>query len=145
MTDISKEKQRFINDFLAAPLIARMATADAQGRPHVVPVWFAWDDEAIWISSFTNTRKIAELEENPYISIAIDTVEEDGTNKAVVFEGKVELIREPHNLVAEKSTWIYKRYLGEAGILEKDPQSWIADPHNSLIKLVPEKTLTWQY
>ena len=41
--------------------------------------------------------------------------------------------------------WIYKRYLGEEGVLEKDPQEWIADRHNMLIKLTPEKVITWQW
>lgn len=145
MKSLPEEKKKFVDEFLAAAHIARMATADSNGHPHVVPVWYGWDGESLWISSFSNTRKMGELEKNPWLSVVIDVAEADGANKAVVFEGRVELIKEPRSLVAEKSTWIYTRYLGEKGVLEKEPQSWIVDPHNLVIKLTPEDIFTWQY
>jgi nitroimidazol reductase NimA-like FMN-containing flavoprotein (pyridoxamine 5'-phosphate oxidase superfamily) len=144
MKTIPAEKKQFVDDFLEAPLIARMATADKDGRPHVVPVWYGWDGQALWISSFASTRKIGELEVNPYLSVVIDVAEADGANKAVVFEGEVELIESPRDLVAEKSTWIYTRYLGEQGVLGKEPQSWIHDPLNRIIKLTPTDVFIWQ-
>ena len=145
MQKLSAEKKKFINDFLQAPLIARMATADSSGQPHVVPVWYGWDGTTIWISSFSSTRKVSELELNPKISISIDTSEIDGKAKAVIFEGKAELIKEPCELVEAKSLWIYTRYLDEKGLLKEEPQSWIKDPLNLLIKLTPDTILTWMY
>jgi PPOX class probable F420-dependent enzyme len=143
MKTISDEKRNFIDEFLQAPLIARMATADHDGHPHVVPVWYAWDGKSIWISSFTNTRKITELQQNPFVSVSIDVSEKNGATTAVVLEGKVELIKEPRDLVSAKSLWIYTRYLGEKGVLEKEPQSWVNDPLNLLIKLTPTDFYTW--
>jgi nitroimidazol reductase NimA-like FMN-containing flavoprotein (pyridoxamine 5'-phosphate oxidase superfamily) len=145
MKTITDEKKKFIDEFLDKPLTARVATADGSGHPHVVPVWYAWDGKTVWISSFTNTRKVTELENNPYISIAIDVDERGGAAKAVVLEGKAELVKEPRELVAEKSRWIYTRYLGEKGVLEKEPQSWIHDPLNLIIKLTPEDIFSWEY
>jgi len=139
------EKKKYIDKFLEEPLIARMATAGPGGHPHVVPVWYAWDGESIWISSFSSTRKIAELEQNPGISICIDVAGGNGTAKGVVLEGTAKLIKEPRSLVRSKSLWIYKRYLGEEGVLEKEPQSWISDPLNLLVRLTPEDVFTWEY
>ena len=134
-----------IDAFLEKPLIARMATADRYARPHVVPVWYAWDGTSIWISSFASTRKVAELRENPYLSISIDVAEQNGATRAVILEGKSELITEPREFVASQSYWIYKRYLGDEGVLAKEPQSWIHDPENLLIKLTPEDIYTWDF
>jgi predicted pyridoxine 5'-phosphate oxidase superfamily flavin-nucleotide-binding protein len=39
MNQLPDEKKQFIDIFLAQPHIARMATADKEGHPHVVPVW----------------------------------------------------------------------------------------------------------
>jgi len=51
-----------IDEFLARPLLARLATADpATGQPHIVPLWYGWDGTSIWISAFRSTRKIREL------------------------------------------------------------------------------------
>lgn len=145
MPPLSPEKQQFIDSFLAAPLIARLGTADASGAPHVVPVWYGWDGTSIWISSFASTRKIGQLEHNSAVSICIDTSDPNGKAKAVVFEGHAELVKEPRDLVHEKSLWIYTRYLGPEGVLAAEPQSWIVDPLNLLIKLTPERVLTWEF
>lgn len=141
----SNEKKKFVNDLLARPLIARMATTDPKGQPHVVPVWYGWDGTSIWISSFSNTRKIKDLLQNPKISIAIDRVDEEGKSKAVIFEGSVTLVQAPRDFLHKQFTWIYTRYLGEEGVKEKEPQSWINDPQNLLIKLTPEQVFTWDH
>jgi PPOX class probable F420-dependent enzyme len=143
MKKITPETKKFIDEFLEEPLIARLATADPNGQPHVVPVWYAWDGESIWISSYSNTRKIADLEKNPKISIAIDITGDHGETKAVIFEGSAELVKEPRDFLQKQFLWIYKRYMGEEGVLEKSPQEWIADPHNLLIKLIPENVYIW--
>jgi general stress protein 26 len=140
-----EEKTQFIDNLLQGPLIARIATADLHGQPHVVPVWYGWDGKSIWISSFSNTRKVRDLEQNPKVSIVIDVVIENCENKAVIFEGRVELMKSPRELLEEKFLWIYSRYMGEEGVLAKEPQSWIHDPLNLLIKLTPEKVINWNY
>lgn len=143
MNPLTPEKQALVDAFLTAPHIARLATADAAGAPHVVPVWYGWDGSALWVSSFANTRKISQIEHNPALSVAIDLVDANGTTRAVILEGSAELIRQPRELVHQKSTWIYTRYLGPQGVLAADPQSWIVDPLNLLIKLVPQHISTW--
>jgi nitroimidazol reductase NimA-like FMN-containing flavoprotein (pyridoxamine 5'-phosphate oxidase superfamily) len=141
MDDKDKEETQFLNEYLQQPLIARIATADETGQPHVVPVWYVWDGEALWISSYSNTRKISDLKKNPKISIAIDDSDVNNNTRSVILEGQVELIREPREFLVKQFILIYTRYLGESGVLEEDPQEWINDPHNLLIKLKPEKIM----
>ena len=143
--EISKEKKQFIDTFLEEPLLARLATADRSGQPHVIPVWYGWDGESMWVSSYSNTRKVSDLEENPKIAIVIDIAGEKIDTKAVILEGQAELVKESPEFLRKQIIWIYKRYLGEEGVLDKDPQEWITDPHNMLIKLTPEKVITWQW
>jgi len=145
MKQIPAEKKAAIDVFLAEPLIARLATVDSGGQPHVVPVWYGWDGESLWISSFISTRKMGDLRHNPRISVAIDIAYGDNQNKAVIFEGAAAVISEPRDLVASQSEWIYKRYLGEQGVLAQSPQSWIVDPENRLIKLTPDRVVAWGF
>ncbi len=137
------EKEILINELLNKTLIARIATVDQQDRPHVVPVWYGWDGECLWISAYSSTHKVRNIEKNPWISVVIDTTTNHLDNQAVVLEGRAELVREPREFLREKFTWIYTRYLGEEGVLAKDPQEWIQDPENLLIKLKPEKITSW--
>ena len=139
-----KTKEERMEELLAQPLLARLATANpSTNQPHVVPLWYAWDGESLWMSGFRSTRKIRELQRNPLCSVVIDTTENELDNYGVVFEGRAELIDLPRDLVYDKTIWIYLRYLGPEGMLDPDPQSWIHDPENLLIKLLPERTYTW--
>ncbi len=62
MEALPPEKRDFVNTFLAEPRIARMATANKDGQPHVVPVWYAWDGNTLWISAYADTRKVKDLQ-----------------------------------------------------------------------------------
>jgi general stress protein 26 len=137
MNKLTVEKQTIMNQMLSQPLIARLATADINGQPHVVPVWFGWDGKHLWISSFSNTRKIKDLRQNPKVSVVIDISENDGITQAVILEGQAELIVEPRDFLRKQFKWIYTLYLGVEGVKAKDPQDWIEDSHNLLIKLSP--------
>jgi len=45
--------------------------------------------------------------------------------------------------VVEQSLLIYTRYLGEEGVKDPEPQSWIYDAENTLIRLRPENVYVW--
>lgn len=139
----NKIEQPWLDLLLGAPLVARLATANATTlQPHVVPVWFEWDGEAVWISSFNSTRKMRDLEGNPLVSIVIDVAENGETMRAILLEGSAEVISDPA-VVAPRSMSIYQRYLGEEGARAPGPTGWAIDPENRLIRLVPDRILTW--
>lgn len=145
MDQLPDDKRQFINAFLQRPLIARMATAGCDGQPHVVPVWYGWDGESIWISAYADTRKVKELEENPLIGIAIDEALDGDHASAVILEGRAELLREQSEFLRQQFTWIYARYLGDEGVKAARIQDWIHDPINTLIKLTPSKIYSWNW
>jgi len=139
-----RDRKDLIEAVLSEPVLARLATTNPKTmQPHVVPVWFAWDGEYVWISSFVSTRKIRELRINPRGAVLIESKQEGGKLQAVLLEGTVELVTQPRQLVSELASRIYIRYLGPDGIKETEPQSWLKDPENLLIKLTPERIMSW--
>jgi len=137
------DKKEFIEDLLAQPVLARLATSNIKtGQPHVVPVWFLWDGTCIWISAFSSTRKMRDLANNPRASVLIEPKETDKL-QGVLFEGPVELISQPPELVVELSVRIYVHYLGVEGAQAAEPQSWANDPENRIIKLTPRHIAAW--
>jgi nitroimidazol reductase NimA-like FMN-containing flavoprotein (pyridoxamine 5'-phosphate oxidase superfamily) len=145
MEEVAKtDRKALIEAVLAEPVLARLATTNPKTmQPHVVPVWFAWDGEYVWISSFVSTRKIRELRINPRGAVLIESKQEGGKLQAVLLEGQVELVTQPRQLVSEIANRIYIRYLGIEGVKDPEPQSWLKDPENLLIKLTPEKIISW--
>lgn len=141
---IEPEKKSRINAFLARPLLARLATTNPlTHQPHVVPVWYDWDGETLWISGFSNTRKFQELRKNPRCAVVIDETLNQLDNSGVLFEGRAELIEMPREQVHAITTRIYTRYLGPEGVIAPDPQSWIYDAENLVARLAPERTYSW--
>jgi len=135
--------QPWVQALLEAPLVARLATANPRTlQPHVVPVWFEWDGEALWISSFDSTRKMREIKANPLVSISIDVAGDGGSARGILFEGAAEIISDPA-VVAPRSVSIYQHYLGVEGAREPEPASWAVDPDNRLIRLAPQAIFAW--
>ena len=71
--------------FIRSARIAHLATADAGGQPHVIPVCFVFDgrnfyspiDEKPKRAAPTKLRRVRNIEVNPRVAIIIDHYEED--------------------------------------------------------------------
>jgi len=137
------QSKELIDNFLERVLIARIATVDADKSPPCCAGVVRWDGESLWVSAFRSTQKVRNIQQNPMISVAIDTTTDHVDNQAVVLEGKAELVEGPREFLRSQITWIYTRYLGEEGVLKEEPQSWIKDDDNLLIKLMPKKVMSW--
>ncbi len=48
-----------------------LSSVSADGRPHVVPVWFVWEGERIVLFSKPNARKLRNLRCEPRAMVAI--------------------------------------------------------------------------
>jgi hypothetical protein len=64
-----------------------LATARPDGRPHLMPVWAVWHEDALWFSSSLGSRKAVNLINNARCSLATDNALEP-----VVVEGVAELV-----------------------------------------------------
>jgi PPOX class probable F420-dependent enzyme len=63
--------------------VARLATADRTGRPHLVPVTFAVHEDLVVIAvdhkpkTTTNLRRLRNIRENDQVSLLVDHYDED--------------------------------------------------------------------
>ncbi len=72
--------------------IAHLATATANGHPHVIPICFAYDgkyfyspiDEKPKRISPNKLKRLRNIEENPQVSLVIDRYDEDWTKLTYV-------------------------------------------------------------
>ncbi|GAA4786448.1 hypothetical protein GCM10023200_20660 [Actinomycetospora chlora] len=58
---------------LATEPIIWLGTVDGDGRPHTVPVWFAWADPVLTVFSRPDTAKVGHLRVHAEVSVALDT------------------------------------------------------------------------
>ncbi len=79
-------------DFLAHERVARLATADAAGRPHVIPVCYAFDGKSFFIAldekpkrvEASQLKRIRNILVNPHIALVIDRYSDDWSKLAYI-------------------------------------------------------------
>lgn len=94
---------------LTRPRTAKLATVRADGRPHVAPVWFDLDGEAIVFTTWHATVKAANLQRDPRVCLCVD--DEAPPFAFVIVEGVATLSED----LGELRAWaarIAGRYMG---------------------------------
>lgn len=90
-----------IRQFLAHQRIARLATGDASGRPHVVPICYALVGNVLYSvidrkpkrKSPPHLRRIQNIQVNPRVAVVVDVYSEDWSELAyVLIEGQASLL-----------------------------------------------------
>ena len=130
-----------VKDFLAGPIVARVATIDEDGLPYITPVWQEWDGEALWIVPRKQSAWVKHIKNNPNVSVSC--AEDSGTYKRVLMRGKAEIVSGPEPMQGkclEVANRMAVRFLGEHG-----PEYLVPtyDRPRYLIKIVPQSTVTW--
>ena len=94
---LTEEQRRF----LEAERVARLATADAAGRPHVVPICYALIGDTVYFTIDEKPKKkpgaelkrLANLRENPFAALVVDRYEEDWSRLAwVMVQGRADIL-----------------------------------------------------
>ncbi len=89
--------------FLTSMPVARLATADASGQPHVIPIVFAFDGQRLYTPIDEKPKRVApkrlkrirNLLENNQVAIVVDRYDSDWTRLAwVLVRGTGELVDE---------------------------------------------------
>ncbi len=85
-------------DFLCSPVrTAQLATVRADGRPHVVPIWFDIDDETLIFTTWHKAVKAANLRRDPRVCLSVD--DQVPPFCFVQLEGTVSLSTDPDQLL----------------------------------------------
>ena len=105
------------------------ATTRPDGRPHLVPIWFVWFDQKIWVCTPGGTQKVTNLRRSPHASVAL----EDG-DSPVILEGTAAIHedRPPSELVAQVFLSKY-----DWNIRTDDDEDYI------LVEFTPAKVISW--
>lgn len=87
--------------FLETRRVARLATADHQGAPHVVPVCFALAENTLYITidqkpkrdAGRPLKRLRNIVDNPAVAVVVDHYEEDWTQLGwVMLRGRAEIL-----------------------------------------------------
>jgi PPOX class probable F420-dependent enzyme len=130
--------------FLAGERVCRVGTVQADGSPHVTPVWYAWDGEAIWIYSIIKSQRWTNLARDPRASAVVDAGGAEYFQlRGVEIIGDVEPVGEmPRVGLPEPRLEVPERLFGErymGGAMSG------YDGRHGWLRLAPRKLVSWDF
>jgi PPOX class probable F420-dependent enzyme len=132
-----------IDEFLAGSIIARIATVQPDGAPHVAPVWQHWDGEAMWVIPRSRSSWYVNLAQEPRVCVSCaDDINPE--HARVTVEGVAEVVEGPVALVGrtkEIADEMAIRYMGQNG---PTYAAKTADRLRYLVKITPTKITSWR-
>ena len=106
---LTEEEQRKL---LENARVVQTATIGPEGQPHLVPMWYALEDDAIVYTTYGKSQKVKNLERDPRITLLVEAGESYATLRGMSIESTAELGREPRN-TARIMNMVASRYSRE--------------------------------
>ena len=98
-----------VDTFLTQRRNATIATLGAQGRPHLVAMWYAYSDGHVWIETTAKSQKVVNLRRDPTMSFLVETGNTYDQLRGVALEGTGVVI-EDTDVVWDVCVNIFERY-----------------------------------
>jgi PPOX class probable F420-dependent enzyme len=124
--------------FLEREPVVWLSTVRPDGGPHLVPIWFWWDGEALLVFSKPHAQKVRNLREHPSVMLALGDAEADFD--VGMIEGHAELLAAPTSVVMPPAHVAkYARQLAAIGLTAED----YATTYSQVIRIQPVRFLPW--
>ena len=133
---------REVEGFIQAQRVARLATVDERGRPHVVPVVFAYAEDRLYTpidlkpktAAPHRLRRVRNIAGNPQVQVLLDSYDEDWAKLGYVqLRGSAALLEDGDE------------HRHAPGLLERKYEQYAALPLHGrpVIKVMIEDVVSW--
>ncbi len=125
-----------VDQFLAEPHIAVVATSGPAGKPHAMPIWYLWKDGKVLFHTGSESKKLRNLRRNARVSLVVDT--KVAPYKVVVVEGTARELAGDRDLARD----IAVHYLGQ---VQGERYASRSGEPGSLVEITPTRVISWDY
>jgi PPOX class probable F420-dependent enzyme len=133
-----------VREFLIAERVARMATADKSGAPHLVPICFWFDGARLYFAidekpkrgTGIRLKRMHNIAENPRVAFVVDHYEEDWSQLAyVMVRGTAQIVEdnEEYMQVLRNLRDKYRPYR----TMQLSPD------RNPIVRITPDRVNVW--
>ena len=130
-----------VDAFLAEQRTCRVATVGTNG-PHATPLWFVWQDGALWLTSLSRSQRWTDLQNDPRIAVVVDTGEAYTELRGVELRGRVEVVGE----VPRTGEPVPELDGPEQAMADRYSDGTIVrDGRHGWLRLVPERITSWDF
>ena len=132
-----------LDAFLDQQHTCRFATTGPDG-PHVAPVWFVWDGQAIWVYSLIRSQRWANVSRDPRVAVVIDDGHHYHELRGVEIEGQAVSTgpaprtgQENEPELAEPERLMAAKYFGASEMTHDGRHAWL--------RVTPVKVVSWDF
>lgn len=91
--ELSEAEQQ---ELLRSSRILQVASINPDGRPHLVPMWFDFDDEGVLIfTTYGRSQKVRNLERDPRMTALAEAGEAYNELRGLSIDATAEIVRDP--------------------------------------------------
>jgi PPOX class probable F420-dependent enzyme len=130
-----------LDELLRETIVGRLATIDAEGYPHIVPVWTYWDGRQVFLVARAKATYVENLRSRPRVALSI--VRSDAADTRALIQGDAEIVDGPGPLegrMLDIARDMAVRYEGPEGL------DYIGESHDwprVLVVITPRSVVTW--
>ncbi len=130
-------------DVLRLPLVALLATIEADGSPRNAPVWFHWEAGALFMLADESSSSLRRIQHDPRVAVEIvDYDNGQGVMRHLGLRGRASVEMMDEALFRR----LLSRYLGSDETLWNpwfvENVARVSDPSGRLLRLVPDSIFT---
>ncbi|HYB47126.1 MAG TPA: pyridoxamine 5'-phosphate oxidase family protein [Streptosporangiaceae bacterium] len=134
-----------LDSFLGEQRTCRVATGGSAG-PHVSPVWFVWDGQALWVYSLTRSQRWANLSRDPRVAVVADAGHHYHELRGVEMEGEAAVVGPVPRTggddpaapeLAGPEAMMAAKYFGPGGMIHDGRHAWL--------RITPVKIVSWDF
>jgi nitroimidazol reductase NimA-like FMN-containing flavoprotein (pyridoxamine 5'-phosphate oxidase superfamily) len=139
-----------LTEFLESGHTLQVASIDADGYPHLAPMWYVVRAGKITFRSFTKSQKIVNLARNSKLSVLLETGEAYDELKGVMIRGTATLVHDRSEVVAVYGAIAakYKMIGGQSVELEGEALEAAFGSYaekNTAVIVEPIKVASWDH
>jgi PPOX class probable F420-dependent enzyme len=127
-----------IQGFLESEPVVWLSTVRPDGGPHLVPIWFWWDGEALLVFSKPGAQKVRNLRAHPSLMLALGDAEDDFD--VGLMRGRAVLLDRPTGEVLPMAH--LDKYADKLASIGLGAEEYAAT-YSQVIRIVPDTYLGW--
>jgi len=138
LLDMTDKRQAHIDARLRSDLMMWLSTVRPDGRAHIVPVWFLWQDDVLYIFSKPD-QKIRNLSQNKSAMVGVDDTK--GGDDPIMLGGNVELLK--HGDLTPGIQDAYAEKYLERMQASNWAMDWYVNEYSEVIRFTPTKVFAF--
>ncbi len=132
-----------VDAYLRTARTCHAATVLGDGAPHVSPLWFVWDGQALWLNSVVKSQRWANLMRDQRVAVVVDGGEGFMELHGVEIHGRVEVVGDvPRSATPMDETAVAEQLWGDKYM---GGRAFIADGGHAWLRVSPEKLVSWDF